>query len=123
MGSSWRWWERARGVYLVLVGGTLVSLVGSIVTTNNFGGEAVGFRHATYVAPALLMLLMPWIAKARSLKQTITASAAALSLLSMVLFASPRPWSVLTLSSAQLGAASDYMPILTRIINGELLVR
>jgi hypothetical protein len=120
---EWTWWARARGTHLFLFAGTLISLSLSLITTNNFGGEAVGFRHATYLAPALLMLVLPWIAKTRSLKQTIAAGAAALSLLSMVLFASPRPWSVLTLSSAQFGAASDYTPILARIINGELLVR
>ena len=40
-----------------------MSLAAAILTTNNFGGGAVGFRHATYLAPAMLVFLLPWIAE------------------------------------------------------------
>ena len=37
---GWRWWARARGVHLVLLGGTVLSLAASLLMTNNFGGGA-----------------------------------------------------------------------------------
>ena len=119
--ASWRWWARARGVYLVLIGGTLVSLIASIVTTNNFGGGAVGFRHATYLAPAMLTLLLPWLAgPARPLKMAVTV-VAVLSMVSMIVFASPKPWSPLTVDRAAVGQWSDYVPLPARLIDGRLL--
>ena len=63
--AGWRWWARARGVQLTLLVGSLVSLAVSLLTTNNFGGVAVGFRHATYLAPAMVVLLLPVVAGTR----------------------------------------------------------
>ena len=123
---EWRWWARARGTHAVLLVGSLLSLAVSVATTNNFGGEAVGFRHATYVVPALLVLLLPWIAgavPAASLKRRVVIAAAVISLASMVVFASPRPWSVLTVDNPRPGALADYAPMVTRVATGEVLVR
>jgi glucan phosphoethanolaminetransferase (alkaline phosphatase superfamily) len=61
------WWParsarrggRARGTQLTLLLGAVTSLVASLLTTNNFGGLAVGFRHAAYLAPASFVLLAP----------------------------------------------------------------
>ena len=118
--AEWRWWARARGAHLVLLGGALLSLGGAILTTNNFGGEAVGFRHATFLAPALLILLLPWIT-AGGARRTSVIVVGAVSLLAMLVFASPRPWSILTVENARTGAAADYAPLLTRLIRGGLL--
>jgi hypothetical protein len=108
-------------VHLVLMGGTLMSLAAAILTTNNFGGGAVGFRHATYLAPAMLAFLLPWIAgPARPRKAAITV-VAALSMISMIVFASPRPWSPLSVDRADVGAWNDYGPLPSRLIAGRLL--
>jgi len=120
---EWRWWARARGVYLVLIGGTLLSLAASIITTNNFGGGAVGFRHATYLAPAMLTLLLPWLATppAARPRAMVVPAIAALSVMLMIVFASARPWSPLTLERMAAGAWSDYVPLASRLVTGQLL--
>ena len=112
---EWRWWARARGMHLVLVVGTLASLAASIITTNNFGGGAVGFRHATYLAPAMLTLLLPWLAApatAAPPRRVVVLVVAALSMVLMIVFASPRPWAPLTVERAALAAWSDYVPLI-----------
>ena len=118
---EWRWWARARGVYLVLIGGTILSLAASILTTNNFGGGAVGFRHATYLAPALLVLLLPWLASPARPRRAVVTVVAVLSMVSMIAFASPRPWSPLTVDRAALGAWNEYAPLPSHLITGRLL--
>ena len=120
---EWQWWARARGVHLILIGGTVLSLAASIVTTNNFGGGAVGFRHATYLAPAMLTLLLPWLAAppvAARPRTLIVPVVAALSLVSMIVFATPRPWAALTVELAALGAWRDYIPLASGLISGRL---
>lgn len=122
--AEWRWWSRRRGIHLVLLGGTMLSLGASILTTNNFGGEAVGFRHAAYLAPAMLTLLAPWIAGttvAPARKLAPVAATAALSAMLMLVFAAPRPWSVLTVTAPAIGAPADYFPIAAQLLNGTLL--
>lgn len=121
--ASWRWWGRARGVHLILIGGTLLSLAASIVTTNNFGGAAVGFRHATYLAPAMLTLLLPWLAEpsaAARLRTVVVPVIAAMSMVLMIVFASPRPWAPLAVDRAAGGTWSDYVPLLSRLLAGQL---
>ena len=60
---EWRWWRaRARGVHAVLVIGAAISLAVALLTTNNFGGAAVGFRHAVYLSPVFAVLVLPWLA-------------------------------------------------------------
>jgi hypothetical protein len=118
---EWRWWSRARGVYLVLIGGTLLSLAASILTTNNFGGGAVGFRHATYLAPALLALLLPWLASPAQPRRAVVMVVAVLSMVSMIAFTSPRPWWPLTVDRAALGAWHEYAPLPFRLATGRLL--
>jgi hypothetical protein len=117
--TTWRWWARARGVQLVMVGSIILSLGASIVTTNNYGGEAVGFRHAVYLAPAFLVLLLPWLA-ATSAMRSLVIGAAALSALSMVLFAVRQPWSALTLSNAAIGSWDQYLPLVGKVVSGNL---
>jgi hypothetical protein len=121
---EWRWWARARGVYLVLIGGTLLSLAASILTTNNFGGGAVGFRHATYLAPAMLTLLLPWLAKPVVVRPPamLVPAIAVVSMTLMIVFASPRPWWPLTVAGASPGAWHDYIPVVSGFVAGQLLV-
>lgn len=66
------WWSRSKATHLSLLLGATASLGAALLTTNNLGGAAVGFRHATYIAPALLLLLLPLFASS-----TRTARAAA----------------------------------------------
>lgn len=117
---EWQWWARARGVHLFLIGGTLLSLVAALMTTNNFGGAAVGFRHATYLAPAMLALLLPWLAGASPPRVAVTA-VAAVSMLSMIVFASPKPWSPLSVERAAVGTWSDYVPVISGLVTRRLL--
>lgn len=92
---GWRYWARTRGVHIVLLGGTILSLGASLAMTNNFGGFAAGFRHATYLAPAMLILLLPIFASttaaarwaSRAILGVSAASAAALFLIM-----TPRPF-------------------------------
>jgi hypothetical protein len=96
--AGWCWWRRARGAQVVLLGGTLTSLVAALLTTNNFGGVAVGFRHATYLAPAMLVLLIPVLSSQR-LAGRIAARRVIVfgvgSALGLLLYAVPQPWSSL----------------------------
>jgi hypothetical protein len=118
-----RWWSRARGVQVILLGGIALSLGVSLLTTNNFGGEAVGFRHGAYLAPAFLTLLMPWLVagepEARPRRDAVIA-VAIISTTLMLLFAVRKPWSVLTLTSRPVGTWDQYVPIGARIVNGDL---
>lgn len=121
VGCSWRWWTRtARGFYYVLITGTLASLGAALLTTNQFGGEAVGFRHATYLCPAFVMLLLPWITIAPSWRRSVVIGVAAISTASMLLFAVPQPWSVMTLGQARVAYWNAYLPILDKIYTGTL---
>jgi hypothetical protein len=115
---SWSWWGRARGPHLVLLGGVMLSLGASLLTTNNYGGEAVGFRHATYLGPALLIMLLPWVLEARS--RAVVTTVAAVSCVLMLGFASRNPWKVLTWSAAPIGTWDEYMPIAAKIIHRDL---
>jgi hypothetical protein len=122
--AGWRWWARARGAHLVLLGGTLLSLFASLLMTNNFGGGAVGFRHATYLAPAMLTLLLPVLAGggpgARAGRYAIGA-AAALSLAMMLLFEVKQPWPNTTFPPAEIGTWQNYFPIVAKVVSGNLL--
>lgn len=120
---EWQWWARARGLYLVLVGGTLASLAASIITTNNFGGGAVGFRHATYLAPAMLTLLLPWIVEGAGARRRrmMVPVVAAFSIVLMIVFASPKPWAPLIVEQAAIAPWSDYVPMASQLLTGRLL--
>jgi hypothetical protein len=116
---EWRWWARARGVQLVLLGGSLISLAIALLTTNNFGGEAVGFRHAVYLTPAFLTLLLPWIVDAHS-RSTVVKGVAAVSLAVMLMLAVRQPWSTLSLSTTKVGTWDEYVPIVARLVRMDL---
>lgn len=117
-----RWWlNRAGGVYAILMMGAAISLTVSLLTTNNHGGEAVGFRHAVYLSPALIVLLLPWLMRERTrLHHALVLIIAVTSTLSMLLFAVRQPWSVLTLNAAPIGSWEQYVPIVARLVNGTL---
>jgi hypothetical protein len=117
---QWQWWARARGVHLFLIGGTLLSLAAALLTTNNFGGAAAGFRHATYLAPAMLVLLMPWLTGTWQARTRVAAAVAAVSVISMIVFASPNPWSPLTLDRAAPGSWSQYVPVVSGLVTRQL---
>ena len=114
---EWRWWRRARGVQMVLLGGTVLSLGAALLTTNNFGGEAVGFRHAAFLSPALVTLALPWIVdrERRPYRHHATLTIACVSAALMLIFAVRQPWSDLSLSSASIGSWYQYLPIVAAI--------
>ena len=114
---EWRWWGRARGVQLVLLGGIVLSFCAALLTTNNFGGQAAGFRHAAYLAPSLVALALPWIVdrEGRPLRHHATMAIACVSTALMLIFAVKQPWSDLSLSSASIGAWYHYLPIVAKI--------
>ena len=120
---SWRWWARMRGVQLVVLGSIALSLGAAILTTNNYGGEAVGFRHAVYLAPAFLTLLLPWLDDGphrRPRGRVVVETVAAMSVFLMLVFAVRQPWSVLTLERAPIGTWDQYLPIVAKIVRGDL---
>lgn len=122
--AGWRWWSRARGAHLVLLGGTMLSLAASLLMTNNFGGGAVGFRHATYLAPALLTLLLPVLTGRRPAARAggyAIGAVATVSLLLMLLLAVRRPWVTMTLANAEIGSWQSYFPIVAKVVSGNLL--
>lgn len=122
--AGWRWWGRARGPQLVLIGGIVASLAASLLTTNNFGGTAVGFRHATYLAPAMLALLLPVFVDrrpaARACAWAITILAG-LSAVTLLLFAVRNPWYALVLPSGPVGTWEDYFPMVFKLATRGLL--
>lgn len=122
--AGWRWWARARGAHLVLLGGTVLSLAASLLMTNNFGGGAVGFRHATYLAPAMLALLLPALANrgpsARAGGYAIGA-VAVVSMVLMLLFEVKQPWPNSTFPEAEVGSWQNYFPIVAKVVSGNLL--
>lgn len=116
---EWRWWRaNSKGLHLVVMVGSLISLVVALLTTNNFGGEAVGFRHAVFLCPAFIVMLLPWLANPRA--RSIVFGIAAVSTVSMLLFAARQPWSVLTLTHAPIGNWDQYLPALGRLVRGGL---
>jgi drug/metabolite transporter superfamily protein YnfA len=121
--ATWRWWARARGAHVVLLGGAIISMIAALATTNNFGGEAVGFRHAVYLAPAFLTMLLPWAVDGPNGVKPQTYAVigvAALSCALMLVFAVPNPWSVLSVSHAPIGTWGQYMPMVGRVVRGTL---
>jgi uncharacterized integral membrane protein len=121
--GGWRWWGRARGVQVTLLGGSIASLLIALLTTNNLGGVAVGFRHATYLAPAMLALLCPVLEGRSRAAQAASVAVAALSLVSFVvllLYAVPAPWSSLTYPiEVPVRAWTDYLPIVANAFGAE----
>jgi hypothetical protein len=116
---GWTWWRRFRGVHLVLVGGTVASLAVSLLTTNNFGGVAVGFRHATYLAPAFVILLLPVLAS----RQWARAAASAIGLVAggsavvLMVYAVRWPWEDLVFPlNKPLGPWQSYMPVVGHLL-------
>ena len=101
--AGWSWWARARATQLALLLGSIASLAAALLTTNNLGGAAVGFRHATYLAPAFLVFLAPLFVSPRR-----AARAAALAVMTIALgsaivlgwYAVRRPWMDLQLPLA-----------------------
>ena len=118
---EWRWWSRARGVQLLLIAAIVLSLAAALATTNNYGGEAVGFRHAVFLTPALVTLLLPWICEPVRFRRYATIAVAGASVMLMLIFAVRQPWSVLSVSSAPIGKWDEYVPIVARIVYGDLL--
>lgn len=117
---GWHWWARARGVQLTLLIGSLVSLAVSLLTTNNFGGVAVGFRHATYLAPAMVVLLLPVLAGTRPAARLASLALAILSTGSaivLLLYAVPQPWASLRLPvDVPVRPWTEYVPVVANLI-------
>lgn len=119
---GWRWWQaRAGRVQMVLLTSVALSLGASLLTTNNFGGAAVGFRHAVYLSPVFAVWTLPWIVRGRR-PQLAIAVVAAVSTALMLIFAVREPWFGLTLSDAPVGTWDQYVPILGRLVYGNLFI-
>jgi hypothetical protein len=119
---SWRWWARARGTQLVLLGSIALSLGAALMTSTAYGGEAVGFRHGVYLMPACLVLLLPWIAPGEGQRRftPVVVTIAAISAAMMLVFAVRNPWSELTITNAPVGTWRDYVPIVYKVASGTL---
>lgn len=115
--AGWRWWGRARGVQLVLLGGTAASLGAALLTTNNLGGAAVGFRHATYLAPAMLTLLLPILTGRSRAARAGVAAVAVLSACGLLLFAVKRPWTALAWPPGSIGSWDMYLPVIPMAVD------
>ena len=111
----------------MLLGGSSLSLAASLLMTNNFGGLAVGFRHATYLAPALLALLLPVLADRRPIPTAMSwviATVAGASTVVLLAFAVSDPWAELTVPPTQWPTRwQAYVPVVGQVIgraSGEL---
>ena len=117
--AGWRWWARARGTQLVLMVGGLASLGASLLTTNHFGGAAVGFRHAAYLAPAMIVLLLPIISgsgRGANTGRQAVALVAGVSTIVLLLYAVKQPWTPLTLTTGSVGPWDAYLPVVPMAI-------
>jgi hypothetical protein len=119
---EWRWWRaRAGGVHAVLLIGVAISFAVALLTTNNFGGGAVGFRHAAYLSPAFAVLVLPWItAESLTRRRTAIVAVAGVSAAVLLMFAAREPWSALALSAAPIGTWDQYVPIVAKLVSGDL---
>ncbi len=118
---EWRWWRaHFKAVHAILLAGIAITLAVALLTTNNYGGEAVGFRHAVFLSPAFVFLLLPWVSGQARPVRSLVFGVAVLSTVSMLLFAARQPWSVLTLSHAPIGGWDAYLPILGKLVHGSL---
>ena len=118
---EWRWWRaHFKAVHTILLAGIAITLVVALLTTNNFGGEAVGFRHAVFLSPAFVILLLPWVAGPSRPVRPVVMGVALVSTALMLVFAVRQPWSVLTLSHAPVGSWDQYVPIVARLLRGSL---
>jgi hypothetical protein len=115
------WWGRGRPAYLVLLWGSVLSLAASLLMTNNFGGVAVGFRHAVYLCPAWLTLLVPALSQSRDSRQVappLLNFVAGVSAVVLLLWAVPQPWSQLQWQPEQPPASwRSYVPVIAYIVD------
>jgi hypothetical protein len=120
---EWRWWwSRAGGVYAVLVSGAAISLVVALLETNNFGGAAVGFRHAVYLSPVFAVMVLPWVAPGSTARRgAAVVAVAGVSVIALLVFAAPQPWSELMLPTATIGTWDQYWPVVARLVRGNLV--
>ncbi len=120
---EWRWWwSRAKGPFVVMVLGSAISLVVALLTTNNLGGSSVGFRHAVYLSPVFIVLLLPWLVQSSSRAKAMIAGVAFASAVLLIAFAVPAPWSDVQWSSAALGTWDQYVPVIARIVHRDLFI-
>ena len=92
---GWQSWSIARGVHVVMLGGAIISLIASLLMTNNFGGYASGFRHATYLATPLIVLTVPMFLSGHLIARVASRSLISLALTSAVILfvvIVPQPW-------------------------------
>ncbi|MGH9382871.1 MAG: hypothetical protein ACRD2N_01055 [Vicinamibacterales bacterium] len=114
-----RRWGEARGAYRVLLWGSTVSLVVSLLMTNNLGGVAVGFRHSVFICPALLALLAPVFADSSAASRaakTIAHVVAGISVVALLVFAVPQPWSQLRIPPDVTSVSwRQYVPVIAYV--------
>jgi hypothetical protein len=127
-----RRWGLNGGAYLVLLWGSVYSLVATLLMTNNLGGAAVGFRHAVFICPSLLALLLPILGELAPPKRgegeprgtlrvarTMVGVVAALSAVALLMLAVPRPWSQLRLLAPETPPTTwrNYVPVIAYAID------
>ena len=98
--ARWRWWQGARGTHVVLLLGSAISLALAVATSNNYGGGAVGFRYATYLAPAFIVMLLPLTTARDRVSRICTAAVLVVAIGSaavLFVFAMVQPWKPLTI--------------------------
>ena len=83
----------------------------------------MGFRHATYLAPALLTLMLPVLADRRPAARAdgYAVALAAGSMVAMLLFHVKQPWPNSTFPPMQVGTWRSYFPIVAKVVSGNLL--
>ena len=95
-------------------------MAASLLMTNNFGGLAVGFRHATYLAPALLALMLPVLADRRPFAAAVSWLIAVVAGASAVVcwcLLVCNPWSELTFPPTQLPTRwQSYVPVVGQVV-------
>jgi hypothetical protein len=126
-----RWWGRSRAAYLVLLWGSVASLVVTLMMTNNLGGAALGFRHAVFICPSLLALTLPVFGalvaptrgvgerEATGVSAMIVGAIAGVSAIVLLALAVPRPWSQLGLLSPQAPSQTwrSYVPVIAHVVD------
>ena len=127
-----RRWGVNAGAYLVLFWGSVYSLLATLLMTNNLGGAAVGYRHAVFICPSLLALVLPILGEPAApalgdhesrgtprAAGTIVGVVAALSMIALLVLAVPRPWSQLPLLSTEAPSPTwrSYVPVIAYVVD------
>ena len=79
----------------------------------------MGFRHAAYLAPAMIVLLLPIISgsgRGANTGRQAVALVAGVSTIVLLLYAVKQPWTPLTLTTGSVGPWDAYLPVVPMVI-------